>query len=157
MLAISSDLDNTSSLKVYLEMMKFFNTKSTTSFGRGLDLEIGNSFWFFNNSNFSQLSYYKNLTCKKAPFAYLCSDLLESGHIDVLHTYGNFDNGGFLRKHAEIALNELTKKNIKISVWVDHGSKNNTQRVGNNNNMLGAVKGSNEYHLDMAEKIGLEY
>ena len=47
-LAISSDIDNASSLKNFVQFMEFLNTKRQTKYGPGLDLEIGNSFWFFN-------------------------------------------------------------------------------------------------------------
>ena len=60
-IAISSDIDNASSLKNFVQFMDFLNTRKQTKYGKGLDLEIGNSFWFFNSSGSPQLSYFDSL------------------------------------------------------------------------------------------------
>ena len=137
--------------------MKMLNGSKKTKLGDGLGLEIGNSFWFFNNSGNSQLSYFDGLTSKESEFAPYCRELWSSGHLDVLHSYGNFDCGEFHRKYAEIAVNELKKNNMAIPVWVNHGIFPNTQSVGNYDHMLGGVPGTKEYHMDLADNIGLEY
>ena len=87
MLAISSDLDNTHSLKVYSEMMKFLNTDTETSFGRGFGLEVGNSFWFYNGTQTPQVSYFSQLTQNETSFSGFCRELWKSGHIKT--SYGN--------------------------------------------------------------------
>ena len=46
-LAICSDIDNTETLEEFLEIQKFLNTNTMTSLGRGLGLEIGNSFLMY--------------------------------------------------------------------------------------------------------------
>ena len=46
MLAICSDLDETSSLQAYLETMRFLNSAGTTPLGPGAALEVGNSMYF---------------------------------------------------------------------------------------------------------------
>ena len=129
MLAISSDLDNTHSLKVYSEMMKFLNTDTETSFGRGFGLEVGNSFWFYNGTQTPQVSYFSQLTQNETSFSGFCRELWKSGHIDTLHTFGNFDDGGFHRKYAEAGIKELQKHGVTIPVWINHGTKNNTQNI----------------------------
>ena len=130
-MAISSDIDNATSIESFIEIMKMLNGSKKTKFGDGLGLEIGNSFWFFNNSGKKQLSYFNRLTSKESEFAPYCRELWSSGHLDVLHSYGNFDCGEFHRKYAEIAVNELKKNNVAIPVWVNHGIFPNTQSVGN--------------------------
>ena len=51
-LSISSDIDNASSLKFFVQFMDFLNSEKQTIYGPGLELEVGNSFWFFNGSVF---------------------------------------------------------------------------------------------------------
>ncbi|NOZ03833.1 MAG: hypothetical protein GXO92_04385 [FCB group bacterium] len=156
-LAISSDVDNTPSLEVYLAMMDFLNSKRTTPFGKGLGLETGNSFWFFNNTTQRQLSYFQGISARKTAFAPYCRDFWLSGHLDTLHTYGDFDNGGFDRKYAEKALVELSRYNIRIPVWINHGTRQNFQNVGRGESFKGAVPGSKVYHMDLTREIGCRY
>src|SRR6056297_2377695 len=101
MFAIANDIDNTPSLKIFLEMMKLLNSEKDTIFGRGLNLEVGSSFWFFNRTDSKQLSYYKGISTKESEFADYCRELWRSGHVDINHAYGNFDMGGFNTKFAE--------------------------------------------------------
>ena len=99
-LSISSDIDNASSLKSFVQFMDFLNSEKDTVYGAGLGLEVGNSFWFFNGSNSRQLSYFQGLTDKETPLAPIIRSYLESKHIDTLHSWGNFDGGGFKRDYA---------------------------------------------------------
>jgi len=45
--AICSDLDETPNAKTYFHMSDFLNTDSQTSFGKGVDLEVGNTIYFY--------------------------------------------------------------------------------------------------------------
>ncbi len=85
-----------------------------------------------------QLSYFKGDGLSETDFAPHCRDFLASGHIDTLHTYGDYGEGGFSKRHAEISLDELIKQNAKIKVWVNHGSSMNTQNLG----FLGSCNGA---------------
>jgi len=120
-------------------------------------LEIGNSFWFFNGTKVPQLSYFSQLTNKETSFAGRCRELWKSGHIDILHTFGNFDDGGFHRKYAETGINELQKYGVKIPVWINHGTKKNTQNIGDDDSFKGAVIGANAYHMDITKYAGCRY
>lgn len=156
-LAISSDIDNASSHESFIAIMDYLNSTSDTSFGPGLGLEIGNSFWFFNSTDNYQLSYFKGLTSQLSSFAPVIRELWESGHIDTIHSWGNFDKGGFSRSFAETGLNELQKANVKIPAWVNHGIGLNHQKVGNYPHMFGDDQSHEAYHLDLAIEAGCEY
>jgi len=156
-LAISSDIDNAASQETFTEIMEYFNTESDTVFGRGLGLEVGNSFWFFSNSNRPQLSYFDGLTMDETSFAPIIRNMWQSGHIDTLHSWGNFDLGGFTRSIAQMALKELQKYHATIPVWVNHGIGLNHQKVGNYPNMFGDDPSHKAYHLDLAIKAGCEF
>ncbi len=160
-LAISSDLDNTPDLATYLALMDYLNGTGETPLGTGLGLEVGNSFWFYNGSGENgsgenQLAYF-DAAGGTTPFAEVCRQFWLSGHIDTLHTYGNFDNGGFSRSHAERAVEELATQQARIPVWVNHGTEQNRQNVGHRESFAGANPADPAYHFDLARQAGLRY
>lgn len=138
-------------------MMDYLNSRSNTPFGPGLGLEVGCSFWFFNETSTNQLSYFDRSDLREAEFAPHCREFWKSGHIDILHAYGNFDEGGFTRKHAEISLEELDKHEAKILTWVNHGNYENTQNLGFLTACYGACPERPEYHFDLLKNYGLRY
>ena len=160
-LAVSSDLDNTPNLETYLALMDYLNSAGDTPLGAGLGLEVGNSFWFFNGTGENgagedQLAYF-DAAGNPTPFAEVCRQLWLSGHIDTLHTYGNFDSGGFTRSHAERAVAELAAQQARIPVWVNHGTEQNRQNVGRRESFAGANPADPVYHLDLTQRAGVRY
>jgi hypothetical protein len=155
--AIANDIDNTPSLRMFLEVMKFLNTDSMTTFGKGVNLEVGSSFWFFNATHRSQLSYFRGKSTVDSNFAFFCRALWKSGHLDLLHTYGDFDEGEFKRQFAERSINELEKHGASIKVWINHGNKNNLQNLGRRECQEGADPGSPAYHFDLLKKYGIRF
>ncbi len=157
MLAISNDIDNSPDLRVFLEMMDYLNSSKQTAFGNGLDLEVGNSFWFYNNTGTEQLSYFKGTSTAESNFAPHCREFWQSGFIDSIHTYGNFDKGGFKRKFALTARDEMEKYNIKLPVWINHGTHQNSQNLGYVQGCYGGVQGHESYHADLIKDFGIRY
>jgi len=157
MFAIANDIDNTPSLEIFLEMMKLLNTTNNTRLGKGFGLEIGSSFWFFNATHQNQLSYFTGTTNQETQSAPIFRKLWNSGHLDSMHTYGNFDNGGFQRKYAEIALEELEKYGGKIRSWINHGNINNHQNLGLFESQKGAHPNTPAYHFDLLKNYGVRY
>jgi hypothetical protein len=155
--AICSDVDATSSTKKYIELQKFLCTDKSTSCGNGLLLEIGNSFWFFRNSDYYGLSYFDGLTKNETDFAPVCRELIKTGFVDVLHTFGDFNIGGFERKFAEFSIEEMIKHNLNIKTWVNHGNLLNTQNIGSLTDYKGADPTNKSYHLDLSIKFGIKY
>ena len=51
-LTICSDIDDTQNTADFLEIQRFLNTKQQTSMGEGLGLEIGNSFYFYDDDGY---------------------------------------------------------------------------------------------------------
>lgn len=156
-LAICSDIDATLSTERFVELQKFLCTDEQTSSGKGLSLEVGNSFWFFRNSDHPGISYFNKLTNEETSFAPICRELIKSGHADVLHTYGDFNLGGFKRKYAEKAIGELLKYNLKLKTWVNHGNKLNSQNIGGLKEFSGATFQSESYNLDLLKDYGMKY
>ena len=156
-LSISSDIDNASSINLFVQFMDFLNSEKQTIYGPGLGLEIGNSFWFFNGSKSPQLSYFDGLTDKETALAPIIRLYLKSKHIDTLHSWGNFDLGGFKRRYAEKGVEVLEKHKFKIPVWVNHGVNLNYQKVGDYPNMHGDDPNHSCYHSDLLSESGFEF
>jgi hypothetical protein len=156
-LAICTDVDGTTSAEKYVGIQKYLCSDRNTELGEGLNLETGNSFWFFRNSSDAGISYFHELSLKETNFAGIIRDLIRAGYVDVLHTYGDFNNGGFSRKHAEICINEMSRRNMTVPTWVNHGNNNNSQNLGDIKGYEGDLPGSSSYHLDLLREAGIEY
>ncbi len=111
MLAICSDLDETPDRQVYHEIMRFLNTTETTAMGPGVGLEVGNTIYFDMPPD--QFAYWNTDDAGRA----MVRDLIRSGHIDCLHSYGDL---AATREHATRALDELDRHDCRLEVWIDH-------------------------------------
>ena len=111
MLAICSDLDSTPDRHVYLEIMRFLNTTKTSAMGHGVGLEVGNSIHF--RAIPPQFSYWDTDDVGRA----MIHELIHSGHIDCLHSFGE---RVFTRDEAKKA-RELVRR-IEFHYTPKHGS-----------------------------------
>jgi hypothetical protein len=147
MLAICSDLDETPDQHTYLELVRYFNTTEQTVLGRGVGLETGNTIYF--DMPPSQLAYWNANDEGKRKI----QQLIQSGHIDCLHSFGDLAT---TRAHAHRALEELSRQNCSIEVWIDHG-----QAITNFGEDImcgqGDVVGSEAYHADISTEYGIKY
>ena len=147
MLAIASDLDETPDLGVYLESMRYLNTRGDTSMGPGVGLEVGNSLYF--DMARGELSYWNTDDAGRAAFR----TMISSGHIDVLHSFGDL---AVTRAHAERALDELIRHDCRLAVWVDHAvapSNFGSDIMAGQ----GDVPGSPVYHADLTCAYGIRF
>ena len=145
MLAVCSDLDETPDAKTYFELSKFLNTSSTTSLGNGVGLEVGNTIYFRMPEN--QFSFFNCTNKDRADVL----RLIESGHIDCLHSFGDDVNS---RAEIKAIWKQLPKN--KIKVWIDHA------RAPSNfdNDIMfgeGATNDAICYHADLAVQNGIEF
>ncbi len=147
MLALCSDLDETPDKHKYLETMRFLNTTEPTTMGKGLGLETGNTIYFDMPSE--QFSYWNTDSDGRG----MIRSLIKSGHIDCLHSYGDFAT---TREHAQRALDELSRNNCRLEVWIDHGiaPSNFGQDIMRGR---GDVKDSEIYHADITTDFGIKY
>ncbi len=146
-LAICSDLDETPDIDVYLESMRFLNTTRSTRMGPGVGLEVGNSLYF--DMPAGQLSYWGTDDSGRAALR----ELLRSGHIDCLHSYGDLAT---TRAHAGRAVEELARHDCRPQVWIDHATA-----VSNFGADImcgqGDLPGSQAYHADLTCGLGVRY
>lgn len=146
-LAICSDLDETPDRDVYWETARFLNTTQTTVMGPGVGLEVGNSIYF--DMPPAQFAYWNTDDAGRA----MVRDLIRSGHIDCLHSYGDLAT---TRAHAGRALDELARHDCQLSVWVDH-SKAVINFGGDIMRGMGDVPGNAAYHADLTCGYGIEF
>jgi hypothetical protein len=147
MLAICSDLDETPDRNVYWETARFLNTNTITSMGPGLGLEVGNSIYFDMPSG--QFSYWNT----DDPGRAMVRALIQSGHIDCLHSFGDLAT---TRRHAVRALDELTRHDCRLAVWVDHAVAP-TNLDGAIMRGRGDLPGDEAYHTDLTSTFGIRY
>jgi hypothetical protein len=148
-MAICSDIDNTETIEEFLIIHKFLNSDEMTSMGKGIGLEIGNSFFFFEPSN-NAISYFNT----DSNVSETIIRFIKVGYIDVLHSYGKKIN--FERQDAVNALQELNRHNCKVDVWVDHTKSNDN--FGDDVTLgWGDHPGTREYHADLTLAHGIKF
>jgi hypothetical protein len=139
-LAISSDIDETDSLKEFLAIQEFLITNNDTPFGKGLGLEIGNSFFGYVESN--QFAFKsKRLLCQIDKMIII--ELINTGYIDFIHSFNNAAKKEILK-----ILNELKNNGCKLNVWVNHADAKSN--LGIHPGRLGDNFDSNYYHTDIS-------
>ncbi len=147
MLAICSDLDETPDRHVYRQIMRFLNTTDTTCMGPGVGLEVGNSIYFDMPPD--QFAYWNTDEAGRATVR----EFIQSGHVDVLHSYGELAT---TRGDAERALEELDRYGCRLRVWVDHSTAASNFGADIMRGQ-GDVPGSPVYHADVTTAHGVRY
>lgn len=147
MLAICSDLDETPDRRVYREIARFLNTTDTTEMGPGVGLEVGNTIYF--DMPRSQFAYWNTDEAGRA----LVRAMIQSGHVDCLHSYGDLAT---TRESAARALDELTRHGLRLGVWIDHATAP-TNFGADIMRGQGDVPGSPVYHADLTLQYGVRY
>jgi hypothetical protein len=163
-LALSNDTDDLLEPGSWFSFLRFLNTRESTPWGEGLGLEVGDAFWFYSDHADEQpAAYFRGLGKEPSGFAPFIGTLGRSGHLDTLHSYGNFSrHGGFRREHAERAARVLAEEGFTPRVWVNHGGAHDFQNLlsgcgdlPENPEARGAP--APEYHLDLTRRLGLRY
>lgn len=147
MLAICSDLDETPDGETYFELHRFLNTRENTRMGPSVGLEVGNTMYFDMPAR--NFCYGRANENEKAQIR----ALIDSGHIDCLHSYGDFAT---TRDHVKRALDELRKCRRPLEVWVDHAvapTNFGADIMRGNGDMPGAPA----YHADLTCEYGVQY
>ncbi|MDG2989980.1 hypothetical protein L3556_03385 [Candidatus Synechococcus calcipolaris G9] len=141
-------------------LMKFLNTKTLTPLGKGLGLDISSSFFFYSAHpyNFSYFDGHNiNAPCKD--YYSRINEYLQSGWLDTIHAYGDFDTvGGFSRAHAIRCFDILANIGVSIPIFTNHGGVENIQNIGRDALYhQGDIKHSQAYHADLLAQHGIRY
>ncbi len=147
MMAICSDLDETPDESMYRETVSVLNGTAVGPMGPGLGLEVGNTIYF--DMPAEQFSYWNAGDRGRT----LLRDLMRSGHIDCIHSFGDLAT---TRAEAERALEELERLGCRLKVWIDHATA--PSNLGPDiMKGQGDVRGSGAYHADLTFAYGVEY
>ena len=170
-LAICNDIDCTT-FEDFIEMHRFLNTSQDTPWGKGLSLEIGDSFWMFSvqPENDPGFSHFDGIKTELMPNTAQMRAFLRAGYLDALHTYGNFtQRGGFHRNLALSIADEFEKEGFRVPVWINHGDLHNFQNISSDTytsglgdklfreNSDGTRTPNLEYHTDLFSRLGIRY
>jgi hypothetical protein len=147
MLAICSDLDETPDRDVYWEIARYLNSGDATPMGPGVELEVGNSIYFDMAPD--QFAYWNTDDKGRA----MVRELVRSGHIDCIHSYGDLAT---TRAHAGRALEELQRHGCRLEVWIDHAVAPSNLGADIMRG-LGDVPGTAVYHADLTCGFGVRY
>lgn len=148
MIAFCSDLDGTRSAEEYRRLSRFLNTKDfIPGIGEGVELEVGNSIYFFEYEN--EFSYWN---CLEVDREFLRT-LMKSGHIDCLHSFGNLAT---TREHAVRVLDELSRSECWLQIWVDH-ALSPTNFGAHIPGSQGDLPGAPAYHADISMDFGIRW
>ncbi|HUU17725.1 MAG TPA: hypothetical protein VMW72_11285 [Sedimentisphaerales bacterium] len=144
---VACDLNETPDRHVFWKIMRFLNTTGETAMGPGVGLEVGNSIYF--DMPPGQFAYWNTDEAGQE----MVRMLIRSGHIDCLHSYGDLAT---TRKHAVRALDELTHRDCKLEVWIDHG----TAVMNFGSDIMqghGDELNHEAYHADLTVGYGIKY
>ena len=157
---ICSDID-ACTWQDFLEIHAFLNTDEHTSFGPGISLEIGDSFWFYSDPDTPEhaFAYYNSDCMTQSKYAGAIRHLIRLGWLDVLHSYGNFSVAlPFEREYAEQVLEECQSENLTIQTWVNHGDRRvNTQDFGEFYGAGDDPANPETYHTDLLAELGVKF
>lgn len=146
-MAISSDIDNTYSNNEFLTIQKFLNTQDETELGKGIGLDIGNSFHMYETGN---IAYFDNdLETRE-----IIKKFTKAEIISFIHSFGKKEE--FVRKDAVNCINELKKENIKVDVWVNH-TETDYNIGGYSTHGYGDDPDSIFYHTDITIPYGIKF
>ncbi|MBU8934396.1 MAG: hypothetical protein KOO62_10365 [candidate division Zixibacteria bacterium] len=177
-LSICSDIDRTTSIEKFLEIQEFLNSDKVTAYGSGLGLDIGNSFWFYNQyyQKRMELPASDSLSGEEATFdpnlgislfvgtsdslwshAGTMVSLIRSGHLDCLHSYGHFQENGFSRELAIQAIDLFESESLAVDVFINHGAEENQNNIGEASWFLGDNPSTDIYHADLTVSMGIKF
>lgn len=156
-LAISSDIDG-AKFATFVELHRLMNTRVETVWGRGVGLDISDSFWFYNGPKGNQDSctlLSGEVGTELSAHAEFLAELVRKRHIDTIHTFGNLAGPLFRRDSAEKAVALSQDMGLSFPIWTDHGGSKNHQ------NLLEPGYGANPahaaYHADLLSGLNVRY
>lgn len=156
-LAIACDPDGLRNRDEFLNLARFVNTADETPLGRGLDLETGYGFWLYDACGTCDFTLFRGVCSQPSENAEIIEDLIRSGHLDYIHGYGDFSEGGFERRLAVEALDYLADRGLRVEVWVNHDGTLNTQQIGRLPGQHGDTPGTKAYHADLLLTYGTRF
>ncbi|MFT5320230.1 MAG: hypothetical protein ACI934_000363 [Pseudohongiellaceae bacterium] len=161
-IAISNDTDFMSS-KAFLDWHKFVNGTADTPYGQGLGLEVGDSFWVWNDEGAFSIFQDGPWNIKQEPSAdsELIKEFSNAGFLDTLHGFGSWDSDFQLnRELSESAIKIIQHHDLKPRIYVNHGGGHlRKHNIGGpwHYYQKGDDPSDPSYCLDLLTEIGIQY
>ena len=155
-LAVCSDIDGCDR-ETFVAVHRFLNRKKG-----GLGLPVSDSFFAVGRQP-GQMAYFLPNGCDRSPDADFIIRAVKDGLIDSLHSWGDFNESPpdpvFLREVAKKLNDELSKHDLSINVWINHGSPNNRQnlRARLERGYNGDDPKSPYYTADLIHNLGIRF
>jgi len=156
--ALCSDID-LCDRELFIRIHRYLNCKK-----EGLGLPVADSFFASAHPTLSQLSFLTsdgNRCTEDAPFIRNC---LNAGIIDSLHTWGDFNDRRvepeLIKRISEKLVNDLAAHALHIPIWINHGSKKNTQNLSSrlrSRHYCGDLPESPLYTVDNMRSLGISF
>ena len=165
--ALSNDVDGMNRA-AFEDWHGFVSGAGETSYGPGLGLEVGDSFWVWAGDRKDELAIYRQFPDDfdrvESPDVPRIVELARAGWLDTLHSFGNWrapvgvdrETLG-ARAQAEYALETLDRLGVKPKVFVNHSMSPSN---------VGAIWGTYQkgddpkhpmYSVDLMRAAGLRY
>jgi hypothetical protein len=181
MLAFSSDIDGTTPAE-FAQYHRFLNTREQTPIGKGLGLDVGDSFWMYMATNDSHpyyvdnkkhtssevMTYFRGINTNKTKDSALIKHYWNAGWIDSMHGFGDFSrtnpNDALCKRNlAKIAWEHMKADGIRPEIWINHGNMANRQNFGSyrpigfSSYQEGDNRKSPFYNTDLDVKNGVHF
>jgi hypothetical protein len=155
-LALCSDID-CCDRSTFLAVHRFLNDPQ-----KGLGLPVADSFFALGREP-GQLAYFLPNGQTPGPDAGLILRSLETGLIDCLHTWGDFNHippePAHLRRTAATLVEHLQERHLAVKVWINHGSPTNLHNFLTRlrPEFQGDEPQSPFYTADLARRLGIAF
>ena len=178
MLAIDSDADHTD-LRKFNEVHEFLNTFDETPMGKGLGLDVSDSFFLYNGSNLSlpidvggktvknEMTMFQGTSKQLSVYAPILLHYIRHGWIDTYHSAGDFSRWNthttLFRRSLEVqAMYFLKEQHIPaILDFTDHGNQSNVANFGSYDHFDRYMQGDNPsspyYIADLVQQEGVKF
>lgn len=155
-LAICSDIDGCDK-ETFFNVHRYLNTDQ-----QGLGLPVSDSFFGFGREP-GQMAYFLDDGLTPSKDADFIIQAIRDGLIDSIHSWGDFNKGPpdpiFLRKLAEHVFEQISTRNLKIPIWINHGDPTNCHNLKARlrPSYNGDDPGSPYYTADLLVRMGIRF
>ena len=156
-LAISNDIRGTDSMEEFLAIQRYLCAEESTPWGLGLGLEVGNSFWFCDNTGQSTFTVFDTTGELNEESAAVIADFIRAGHIDAMNTYGGFGEGDFQPAMADKGLEFFNEHDLTVPIWANSEEEEDFQCIGRMMDQFGDNPESEFYHSYLLPHFGIRY
>jgi hypothetical protein len=148
-LSIASDIDNTETPEEFISIQEFLNTDHPSPYGKGVDLEIGNSFYLYDRPGRNEFSYFSD----RAEDREIIRRYAHSGLLESIHSYGE---GCTTRVQAVSAIRSLERDGCRVPLWINHSNARSNMATWFSTNRGDCVFDA-AYHADVTVPYGIRY